>query len=152
MSHIYRLIIGPHKHVCNAIWANLDWFWRESNCLIVNRSFLCHLTYNLRYQENSRPLICLFWIYRFWSSLRVMGYGGNLEPTPCATLHIVATLQIFADLCRSMQIFASLQIWFSWSCTSSASIFQTFDGADANQIIWCKKSLLWWPSKNHFFI
>ena len=31
-----------------------------------------------------------------------MGYGGNLEPTPFATLHIVATLQIFADLCRSL--------------------------------------------------
>ena len=28
-----------------------------------------------------------------------MGYGGNLEPTPFATLHIFATLQIFADLC-----------------------------------------------------
>ena len=104
MSHIYRLIIGPHKHVCNAIWANLDWFWRESNCLIVNRSFLCHLTYNLRYQENFSPWIYQFWIYCFWISPCVMGYGGNLEPTPFATLHIFATLQIFAHLCYSADL------------------------------------------------
>ena len=104
MSHIYRLIIGPHKHVCNAIWANLDWFWRESNCLIENRSFLCHLTYNLRYQENFSPWIYQFWIYCFWISPCVMGYGGNLEPTPSATLHIFATLQIFAHLCYSADL------------------------------------------------
>ena len=94
MSHIYRLIIGPHKHVCNAIWANLDWFWRESNCLIVNRSFLCHLTYNLRYQENISVLNLLFLnlsvCYGIWGQFRAN------------TLCYLAHLRYFTDLCTSL--------------------------------------------------
>ena len=134
MFHIYRLIIGPHKHVCNAIWANLDWFWRESNCLIVNRSFLCHLTYNLRYQENSRPLICLFWIYRFWISLRVMGYGGNLEPTPFATLHIFATLQIFAHLCYSADLIF-LKLHFKCQHFPNIGTLEHMEGSHSNHMM-----------------
>ena len=104
MSHIYRLIIGPHKHVCNAIWANLDWFWRESNCLIVNRSFLCHLTYNLRYQENSSPWISQVRIYRFWIPL-CYGIWGQFRANPlCYFAHLCyfADLCFFADLCTSL--------------------------------------------------
>ena len=139
MSHIYRLIIGPHKHVCNAIWANLDWFWRESNCLIVNRSFLCHLTYNLRYQENFSPWIYQFWIYCFWISPCVMGYGGNLEPTP------------FADLCTSLLLCRSnfpeppLQV-----PAFSKHLTGRMKGSHSNYMIH-KISLLRWPFKNHLF-
>ena len=105
MSHIYRLIIGPHKHVCNAIWANLDWFWRESNCLIVNRSFLCHLTYNLRYQENISVLNLLF------LNLSVCyGIWGQFRANPfCYFAHLC----YFADLCTSANLIF-LKLHFKW--------------------------------------
>ena len=130
MSHIYRLIIGPHKHVCNAIWANLDWFWRESNCLIVNRSFLCHLTYNLRYQENISVLNLLF------LNLSVCyGIWGQFRANPLATLHIFATLQIFAHLCYSADlIFLNLH----FKCQHFPNIWRAGWKA-ATRIIWYTK-------------
>ena len=144
MSHIYRLIIGPHKHVCNAIWANLDWFWRESNCLIVNRSFLCHLTYNLRYQENISVLNLLF------LNLSVCyGIWGQFRANP---LCYFAHLCYFADLCTSLLLCRSnfpeppLQV-----PAFSKHLTGRMEGSHSNYMIH-KISSLRWPFKNHFFI
>ena len=121
MSHFYRLIIGPHKHVCNAIWANLDWFWRESNCLIVNRSFLCHLTYNLNISVLNLSFLNLSVCYGIWGQFRAN------------TLCYFAHLCYFADLCTSANlIFLKLH----FKCQQFPNIWRSRWKA-ATQIIWC---------------